>query len=147
VSVGDWTYLGLGVSPIGGLLASIPWGMFEMHYPAWLVIASSPPMAYVQVIVIDALWSSFQRSSYFRRLIEGKRSPRVEKLLASRGSFWATLLATPLVGPWVVMAFMRYAQVPQRKVALPMLLSLLVVSAFFTAMCVYVPSFFAHKAG
>ena len=45
--------------------------------------------------------------------------------MEARGAFWPTFLLAPVLGPWVVMAFMRYAQVPQRRIALPVLLGIL----------------------
>ena len=58
------------------------------------------------------------------RFLERRRSARLERLCASRGAFWLTTALSPLIGPWLVMAFMRYAQVPLRRVALPLFLGL-----------------------
>ena len=70
---------------------------------------------------------------------ERRRSPRVERLVAARGGFWLTLVLAPLIGPWLVMAFMRYAQVPQRRVALPILLGILGSASFVALACVFFP--------
>ena len=78
----------------------------------------------------------------WHRFLDRRRSPRVERLVAARGGFWLTVLFTPLIGPWLVMAFMRYAQVPQRRVAAPILLGLLWCAAGIAALCVLVPRLF-----
>src|SRR5262245_58476402 len=108
---GHVLYVGLGISPVGGTLASIPFGLVQMKYPAWLVIVTSPVLGYVQVVAVDWLWDLLSSRQAFQQLLQRKRSQRVERLMHSGGSFWVTLLAVPLMSPWMVMAFMRYAQV------------------------------------
>jgi hypothetical protein len=136
---GDLAFASLAINPVGGLLVAIPFAMFKLNYPAWLAVSVGAPLAYVQVLAVDLLWSSLDRTALWRRLLERRRSRRVEALLASRGGFWVTFVASPLLGPWVVMAFMRYARVPQRRVALPILLSLFFSSALLAAGCALVP--------
>jgi len=114
----------LAVNPIGGLSIAIPFAVFELHRPAWLALVVGLPFGYVQVLVIDIFWTQLIRWPWWNAFLERRRSPRVEKLVASKGSFWLTVLLAPLIGPWLVMAFMRYAHVPQRKVAIPILLGL-----------------------
>jgi hypothetical protein len=142
MSLLDWTYVAIAIEPFGGILVAIPLAVFALAYPLWLIVVTAPLLAYVQVLVVDLAWSGLLRWGWFGRLLERKRSPRVERLLASRGGFWLTFGLTPLVGPWVVMAFMRYAHVPQRRVAAPILLSLLAVTLATTAICLLVPEWF-----
>ena len=48
-------------------------------------------------------------------------------VIGSRGAFWVTFATTPILGPWMVMALMRWAGVSQRRVA-PAILSSLTVT-------------------
>ena len=137
---GDWAFVTLAINPVGGLLVAIPFAMFELRYPAWLAVLAGTPLAYVQVLAVDLGWSQLVRLGAWNRLLARMRSPRVERLTASRGNFWLTLLFTPMLGPWLVMAFMRYAQVPQRRVAIPMLLGILVASTGLALVCTFVPA-------
>jgi hypothetical protein len=140
---GDLAFVVLAVNPIGGLLVAIPFAIFELHRPAWLATLAGLPLAYVQVVVVDVFWTQLSRIGWWRRFLEGRRSQRVERLVATRG-FWMTTLLTPLIGPWAVMAFMRYAQVPRRKVALPILLGIAWSASALAALCVAVPKLFQH---
>lgn len=142
MTTGDWFYVGQSINPIAGLLVSVPWAMLKMHYPLWLVLVSGPPLAYIQVIVADWSWSYLRRIRYVRNILEKQRSPRVEKLFASGGQFIAVFIATPLVGPWLVMLVMRYANVSQRQVMMPIMLALLFVSATLGILCLVVPRLF-----
>lgn len=140
----DWGYVILSIQPFGGILASIPLAILALDYPWWLALLTAPALAYLQVPIIDLAWSLLERWPWFQRTLERKRSPRIERLLAGGGAFWTTFGAAPLVGPWVVMAFMRYAHVPQRRVALPIYLSMLAVGIVATALSVFVPGVFAE---
>jgi hypothetical protein len=131
VGQGDLTFAVLAANPFGGLLIAIPFALLRLHYPIWLAVALGTPLAYFQVIAIDASWTLLARIDRWQRFLDRRRSPRVERLVASRGGFWITFCATPFIGPWLVMSFMRWARVPQRKVALPILLAL-----FATALAV-----------
>lgn len=144
VQGGDWFYLLQSINPVGGLLISVPWGIFEMRYSAWFIIVTAPLLGYVQVMAADLLWEQLRRLQYVRRLLEENRSPRVERLIASSGAFLPTFIATPILGGWVVMLVMRYAQVPQRRVALPILLSLGTVTAAVVVLCESVPHLFVQ---
>jgi hypothetical protein len=146
MSSGDVGFIALAANPIGGLLVAIPFAIVKLHYPAWLAIAAGVPLAYLQVIAVDLTWSSLIRLTWWRRLVETTRSPRAERLVASNGAFWITFLASPFLGPWLVMALMRYAHVPQRRVALPIALALVCTAAVLVAISVYVPSWVAPKA-
>ena len=125
MSSGDLTFALLAANPVGGLLVAVPYGMLRLHYPIWLTLVAGTPLAYLQVLVIDASWTLLARIPAWQRFLDRRRSPRVERLVASRGGFWITFGATPFIGPWLVMSFMRWARVPQRRVALPILLALL----------------------
>jgi hypothetical protein len=124
----------LAANPFGGLLIAVPFALVKLGFPAWATVLAGAPLAYLQVVVVDLGWGLFDRFPAWRRLLEKKRSARVERLLQSRGGFWITFVAAPVLGPWLVMAFMRYAQVPQRKVAAPILLSLLATAAVVAAL-------------
>jgi hypothetical protein len=141
---GDLAFVAMSINPIGGLAISIPFAIFELGYRPWLALLVGLPFAYVQVIVIDLSWSFLARWPWWHRWIEKRRSPRLQRIVDSRGGFWITLLFAPLVGPWLVMALMRYAGVPQRRVALPIFLGLAWSSSLLTAACVWVPRWFSH---
>ena len=142
----DLTYAFLAFQPFGGLLVAIPLGVLKLGYPWWITVLTGPPLAYLQVVVVDGLWSLLERWPWFLRTLERRRSPRIERLLAGGAGFWATFVAAPLVGPWAVMAFLRYGRIPQRRAALPILLAMLVVSVGITAVCVWAPAAFSEAA-
>ena len=141
---GDFAFYAMAVSPLGGLLVAIPFATLELHYSIWRAVGLGVPLAYAQVIVIDLAWSLIARWPAFERFVSHQRSARVERLLAARGGFWVTFFATPFVGPWLVMAIMRYAQVRQRRVMLPILAALTVVALLIAIACVVVPAWFVH---
>lgn len=136
------TFATLSINPFGGMMLSIPFAVFHMRWPAWLALLLGLPLSYVQVLAVDGLWSQLTRLRWWRGFIERRRSPRVERLVASRGSFWLTALLSPLVGPWLVMSFMRYAHVPLRRVALPLALGLVWNGAAIALACAYLPRLF-----
>ena len=135
MSSGDLTFALLAANPVGGLLVAVPYAMLRLHYPIWLTVVAGTPLAYLQVLAVDASWTLLARIPAWQRFLERRRSPRIERLVASGGGFWITFCATPFVGPWLVMSFMRWARVPQRRVALPILMAL-----FATAVAVAVAS-------
>jgi hypothetical protein len=137
LSAGSFAFVTLAINPLGGLLVAIPFAVFKLGWPAWLAVVAGTPLAYVQVLAVDLGWSQLTRIGGFYRFLDRRRSPRIERLTASRGNFWLTLICAPMIGPWLVMAFMRYAQVPQRRVALPILLGILVIA------CTFLPMLFA----
>jgi hypothetical protein len=139
----DLAFALLAANPFGGLLVAIPFAILKLHYPTWLAVVVGTPLAYLQVPVVDAAWSFLARFPAWCRLLERRRSPQVTRLLESRGAFWVTFLATPVLGPWLVMAFMRYAQVGQRRVALPILAALACTAAALAWVCVLAPRAFA----
>ena len=122
---------------------AIPFAVLKLHYPMWLATVVGAPLAYLQVAVVDGSWSLLARIPGWPRFLDRWRSPRVERLVASRGAFWVTFVATPFLGPWLVMAFMRYAQVEQRRIALPILASLACTAAVLASACMLAPRAFA----
>lgn len=136
-------FLLLAVNPIGGLLAAIPFAIFKLDYPAWFTVVVGVPCCYVQVLVVDVGWSQLERWHWFKHTVETRRGRWATRLLESRGAFWATYGATPFLGPWLVMALMRFAGVPHRHVAAAMVLSLITTSSVIAALCVYMPRLFA----
>jgi hypothetical protein len=117
-------FVALAVNPFGGLLFAIPYAQTVLHVSPWCAALVGWPLAYVQVLVVDILWLSLCRLSWWQRLIERRRTPRLERMASSPYAFWTILLFASFIGPWLVMAVMRYAHVPHRRVALPMALSL-----------------------
>lgn len=143
MSSSDFFFALLAANPVGGLLVAIPYAVLKLHYPLWVAVVVGVPLAYLQVVVVDVAWSLLGRAPAWQRMMERRRSPRVERLLASRGGFWITFLSTPVLGPWLVMAFMRYAQVAQRRVALPILAALACTAVILAAASALVPHAFS----
>lgn len=139
---GELSFVLLAVNPFGGLLVAIPFAILELHYPAWVATLVGTPLAYVQVAVVDLAWTVLGRWPAWGRFVLARRSKRIERIVASGGGFWVTFLATPFVGPWLVMAFMRYAQVRQRRIAAPILCALLCTAAALAVACDLVPRAF-----
>jgi hypothetical protein len=141
----DVVFVLLAANPVGGLLFAIPFAVLRLHYPIWLAIALGTPLAYLQVVVVDTAWSALVRIPGWRGFLGRRRSARVERLVASRGAFWITFAVTPFLGPWLVMALMRYAQVGQRRVALPILASLACIATTVALACTLAPRAFMHE--
>ena len=139
----DLAFIALAVNPVGGLALAIPFAVFKLRYPAWFAVAAGVPLAYLQVVAVDLAWSLLIQAAWWRDLLARHRSPWDERLVASRGGFWITFLAGPLIGPWLVMAFMRYSLVPQRRVALPIVLGVTCFAAILAAGCVWLPRVFS----
>ena len=135
----DLLFALLSYNPFGGLLISIPFAVFKLKYPVMLALVAGVPCAYMQVPTVDVFWNQLNRWDRFRRFVESKRSPRIQKMMESKGAFWPILIFSPLVGPWLVMAFMRYANVPQRRVAAPLFLGLTWVGVLIAGACVFLP--------
>jgi len=129
----------LAINPFGGLLLAIPYAKAVIGMSPWWAATFGLPLAYTQVVFVDGLWEVLQRVEWWRRLVERKRTPRLERMASSRYMFWLILVLAPIVGPWLVMAVMRYANVPHRRVALPMALSLGWNATAIALLCVYVP--------
>jgi hypothetical protein len=133
-------YVLLAVNPFGGIAIAIPFAMIKLHYPAWLVIATGVPLSYLQVLAVDLGWSLLERRTWWRALLERWRSERLERLAASRGAFIPTAILTPIIGPWLVMAVMRCANVPHRRVLAPILTGITAVAVAITLLSAYAPS-------
>ncbi len=129
----------LAVNPFGGLVFAIPYAQAVLHIPAWLGALIGWPLAYVQVLFVDLLWKWLSRSERWRRLVERKRTPRLERMASSPYMFWLIVVFGSFVGPWLVMAVMRYANVPHRRVAVPLALSLGWNAAAIALIATYAP--------
>ncbi len=134
----------LAANPIGGLTVAIPFALLKLDLTPWVTVVVGVPLAYLQVLVVDAGWSTLEKLGWWRRLIERSRGKWANKLVASRGAFWVTFFATPILGPWLVMALMRWAGVSQRRVGPAIVSSLVVVSSIIATLCVFVPAVFAR---
>ena len=132
----------LAANPIGGLLVAIPFSILKLHDPVWLAVAAGVPLAYLQVVAVDLGWMLLSRAAWWNALLERRRSRWAERLLESRGGFWITFAASPFIGPWLVMAFMPYARVPHRRVALPIALSISCTAMVLGAACAWLPAVF-----
>ena len=132
-------FLALALNPFGGLLLAIPYAQAVLHVSPWLAAVAGWPLAYVQVALVDVLWSWLSRIEWWRRLIERKRTPRLENMTSSPYMFWLILVFGPFLGPWLVMAVMRYANVPHRRVAVPMALGSGWNAMGIAFLCAYAP--------
>jgi hypothetical protein len=141
---GAVSFVVLSIAPIPGIIASIPLAVLKLAYPPWIVPLIAMPLSFVQVLVVNYLWDQLQTLTAVKNVIEKKRSARVDALIASGGSFWPVYIATPLLGPSLIMMFMRYARISLRHVWLPMALSLMTLAVVVTALCVYVPAWFSE---
>ena len=141
---GAIAFLLLAANPIGGLTVAIPFALLKLDFSPWVTVAVGVPVAYLQVLVVDTFWTTLERLGWWRRLIDRSRGKWADRLVQSRGAFWITFVATPILGPWLVMALMRWAGVTQRKIAPAMVSSMLVASSTIAALCVFVPAVFAR---
>jgi ABC-type molybdate transport system permease subunit len=73
------------------------------------------------------------------RVVTRRRTPRLERMASSTHMFWLVLAFGTVLGPWLVMAVMRYAKIPQRRIALPMALSIGWNAAAIACVVVYAP--------
>ena len=137
-------FVALAVNPFGGLLFAIPYATAVLHTSPFFAAAVGWPLAYVQVAVVDGLWETLNRMAWWRRLVERKRTPRLERMASSPSMFWLILLFGSFIGPWLVMAVMRYAKVPQRRVILPMALSLGWNAVGIALLAAYAPRWLSH---
>lgn len=132
-------FVALAVNPFGGLLFAIPYAKLVLHVSPWLAALIGWPLAYVQVVLVDVLFATLSRVGWWQRLMERKRTPRLQRLTTSPYMFWLILLFGTFIGPWLVMAIMRYAGVPHRRIVLPMALSLGWNAAVIAAVSIYAP--------
>jgi hypothetical protein len=141
---GELAFVAMALNPIGGLAIAIPFAVFELGYSPWIALVAGLPLAYVQVIVVDLSFDLLLRWPWWRRWIERPKGPRIRKIVDSRGGFWVTAIFSPLVGAWLVMALMRYAGVPHRRVALPLFVGLVWTAGLVTAACAWLPRVVGH---
>jgi hypothetical protein len=143
--IAGWAgFVVLAVNPFGGLLFAIPYAAAVLHVSPWIAAGIGWPLAYVQVAVVDFLWSTLARWPWWARLIERKRTRRLERMASSPHMFWMVLVFGTLLGPWLVMAVMRYAKISQRRIALPMALSIGWNAAAIACASVYAPQLIAR---
>jgi hypothetical protein len=140
----DVAFAALAANPFGGLLVAVPFGILKLHYRPWVAAGIGTPLAYLQVFVVDLGFGLLAKIPCWLPFLERRRSPRIQRLVASRGAFWLTFVATPFLGPWLVMAFMRYGNVPQRRVALPILLALAATATVVATLATFVPRAFGQ---
>ncbi len=133
----------LAANPVGGLLVAIPFAVLKLDYAPWITIVTGVPLAYLQVFVIDVSWSWLEKRGWWQRLLAKSRGKWANRLVESRGAFWITFVATPIIGPWLVMALMRWVGVPQHRVALALVTSMVTAATVIAALCVFVPAVFA----
>jgi len=117
-------FVALAINPFGGLLFAIPYAKAMLGMSPFVAALIGVPLSYVQVLAVDWLWQWLSRIDWWRRFIERRRTPRLERMTSSPYMFWLVLVFAPFFGPWLVMAVMRYANVPHKRVALPMALGL-----------------------
>ncbi len=134
-------FVALAINPFGGLLFAIPYAQAVLHISPWLAALIGWPFAYVQVLFVDLLWDTLARWGWWQRLIERRRTPRLERMASSPYMFWLILLFGTFAGPWLVMSIMRYANVPHRRIALPMALSIGWNAAGIALLTTYAPRF------
>jgi hypothetical protein len=132
-------FVALAVNPFGGLMLSIPYAKIVLHLSPWWAALIGWPLAYVQVLFVDLLWSTLSRIGWWQRLIVRRRTPRLERMASSRYMFWMILAFGCFAGPWLVMAVMRYAKVPHRRIVVPLALSLGWNAAVIAFLSVYAP--------
>ncbi len=133
----------LAANPIGGLLVAIPFAVLQLDCAPWATVAAGVPLAYLQVFVVDLSWTRLERLGWWRKLLAKSRGKWADRLVQSRGAFWITFVATPVLGPWLVMALMRWIGVPQRRIALALVTSMLAAATVIATLCVVVPAVFA----
>jgi hypothetical protein len=117
-------FVALAVNPLGGLMVAIPYAKLVLGMSPWCAALLGWPLAYVQVLFVDVLWKTLSRIGWWQRLIARRRTPRLDRIVASRYMFWMIVAFGCFAGPWLVMAVMRYANVPHRRIVAPMALSL-----------------------
>lgn len=135
----DFAFYLLAMNPFGGLLLALPLALLKLDYSVWRALGLGLPLAFVQVLVVALGWSRLVAWPRWQRFVEARRSPRLERLVATRGAFWATVIFSPLLGPWLVTAFFQYANVPLRRAALPLFLGLCWNGGAIAAVCVLAP--------
>lgn len=135
-----WTgFVVLSINPFGGLMFAIPYAKAVMGLSPWIAALIGWPLAYTQVLVVDIFWVGLNKWGWFHRLVERKRTPRLERIASSKYMFWIIAAFGCFIGPWLVMAVMRWARVPHRRIAVPLLISLAWNAAGIAFLTVYAP--------
>jgi hypothetical protein len=135
-----WTgFVVLAINPFGGLIFAIPYAKAVLDLSPWLAAVIGWPLAYAQVVVVDVFWVGLNECEWFHRLVERKRTPRLEHMASSKYLFWLIAAFGAVIGPWLVMAVMRWARVPHRRIAAPLSISLGWNAALIAFLTVYAP--------
>jgi hypothetical protein len=116
-----------------------------MDLSPWLAALIGWPLAYTQVLVVDLFWDALNRIPWWQRLVERKRTPRLERIAASPNMFWLIAAFGSFLGPWLVMAVMRWARVPHRRIVVPMAISLGWNAAGIAFLTVYAPRLLPNR--
>jgi hypothetical protein len=129
------------MNPIGGMTVSVPLAVFKLHWPAWFAVLLGVPLSYVQVLVVDLFWDRLQRWPRWLLFVEKRRSPRLDRIVAHRYAKWLLAIASPWLGPWLVMAVARFGGRRHAELALPLLFGLSYVGVGIAAICVLAPRY------
>lgn len=131
------------LSPVGGMAAAVPLGILGFGFPWWSVALVGISAGWAQALVVDFGWGLLERWPWWQRWLVRRRKGWIARNLSRPGTFWPIVVFTPLAGPWVVMALMRFAGVPRARVALPMSLGLVALAAVLVVACQVAPLLFA----
>jgi hypothetical protein len=141
-----WTgFVILAINPFGGLMFAIPYAKAVIGLSPWLAALIGWPLSYTQVMVVDLFWDGLNRIGWCQRLFERKRTPRLERIAASPNMFWLIAGFGCFLGPWLVMAVMRWARVPHRRIVVPMAISLGWNAAGIAFLTVYAPRLLPNR--
>jgi len=132
------------LSPVGGMVAALPLGILGFGFPWWGVALVGIAAGWAQALVVDLCWELLERWPWWRRMMARRRTGWIARGLSRPGTFWPIVVATPLVGPWVVMALMRFAGVPRSRVTPPLLLGLVFLAAVLVLTCHHAPRLFTE---
>ncbi len=125
-------------------MVAIPYATLVLHISPWLAAIVGWPLAYLQVLFVDFLWDTLCRIPWWERFVQKRRTPRLERMTSSTYMFWLVLAFGSFLGPWLVMAVMRYARVPQRRIAVPMALSIAWNAVGIALVSMYAPHLLAR---
>lgn len=144
MSVAWLGFVVLALNPFGGLMVAIPYAQGVLHVSPWIAALVGVPLAYVQVLFVDVLWTTLCRWPRWEGFVKRRRTPRLERMASSTYMFWMVLAFGSVFGPWLVMAVMRYAKVPHQRIALPMALSIAWNAAAIAVVSLYAPRLLMH---
>jgi hypothetical protein len=127
-------------SPIGGMTAAVPLAILGFGFHGWSAAAVGVFAAWSQALVVDLAWRLLERRPWWQRWLERRRTGwAARRLQVGNRLFWPVLFLTPLIGSWVVMALVRLMGVPQRRIALPMVLGLSLLGVLLVLLCEHAP--------